>query len=394
MSKQDLRLYMATLTRNALDEIIREKDYTPKAILSFLREGENFISVPIGTKRELSRLGYNGSNEKTLGHFKAVLEKAGFNKDERKHARKWLADGRLPSPKYNYPIRLCFAFGLHGQAALDFLWKVCRVNGFNFRRAEDVMYCYCLENGKPYAEAKTLLSRFEECTAEQNYEESDATKRTHTLRSVFGDLAGMDESAFFDLLLKNKKNFIRYSITAHEEVLNLGKRLTETINAQITDYNFYRKKCAVLDGYDYDVTFYPEIIFAFELINKAAKGNDTPFGEIMKRFPQERYLTDMFRLPPEATDKEHDKARKAFVLLYFANYALDPPPGEFFDDFVIALNTALDHCGYAKLYPANPFDWLVLKCISSLDHVDQDIEDNPVELFNEILTQLAEEKSI
>jgi hypothetical protein len=150
----------------------------------------------------------------------------------------------------------------------------------------------------------------------------------------------------------------------------------------------------VLDGYDYDVTLYPEIIFAFELINKAAKGNNAPFGDIMERFPQERYLVDMFRLPSEATDKEHDKARKAFVLLYFANYALDPPPDEFFGDFVIALNDMLDRCGYAKLYPANPFDWLILKCIRSLDHTDQIKGDNPIELFNEVLIQLAEEGAV
>ena len=383
---------MATLTKNACDAIIREQDYSPDAILRFLREGENFISVPVGIKRELSRLGYNGNDEELLEGFKKVLEKAGFNKDERKRANKWLMDGRVPSPKYGYPIRLCFAFGLSGQAALDFLWKVCRVNGFNFRRADDIVFCYCLETGRTYAEAKTLLARYEESTAEQESGESIATKRTSLLRTVFGNLADMDEDVFMDLLCKNKKNFFKYSVTAHEEVLELGERLTSTLKTQIVDYNFYRKKCAILDGYEHDTTLYPEIIYAFELINQASKGNATPFGDIMDRFPQERYLADMFRLPCEATDKEHDKARKAFMLLYFADYALDPPPDEFFGDFVIALNSALDRCGYAKLYPANPYDWLILKCIRSLDHINQCTGDNPVELFNDVLVQLAEEE--
>ena len=385
---------MTTLTRNALNEIIREKDYSPDALLAFLRDRDNFMSVPVGIKRELSRLGYDGNGNALLEYFKTMLEKAGFNKDERKHAKKWLADGSLPSPKYNYSIRLCFAFGLSGQTALDFLWKVCRVNGFNFRRADDIVFCYCLENRKTYAEAKALFIRYEENTAGQEYEESDATKRTHFLRSVFGNLAGMDESAFFGLLCENKKNFLKYSKTAYEEVLELGRSLTAAVKAQIADYNFRRKRCALMGGYDYEVTLYPEIIFAFELISKASKGKGTTFGDIMERFPQERYLADMFRLPSEATDKEHDKARKAFVLLYFANYALDPPPGEFFGDFVIVLNESLDRCGYAKLYPANPYDWLILKCIRSLDHVDQDTGDNPVELFNEVLMQLAEEGTI
>ena len=147
----------------------------------------------------------------------------------------------------------------------------------------------------------------------------------------------------------------------------------------------------MLGGYDYDVSLYPELIFAFELIGKTAKGKDTSFGDIMERFPQERYLSEMFRVPQTATDREHDTARKAFILLYFANYALDPPPDEFLGDFVLALETELDKCGYAKLYPANPFDWLILKCVRSLDHIDQATDDNPIELFNEILVRLAEE---
>ena len=381
---------MATLTRNALDEIIRKNDYSPEAILSFLSDSDNFISVPEGIKRELSRLEYEGDDDELLKGFKVVLQKAGFSKDERKHAKNWLINGVLPSPLYDYPIRLCFAFGLSGQSALEFLWKTCRVNGFNFRRAEDVVYCYCLDNGKSYTEAKSIIAKYKEHTTDENYEESDATKRTHMIRSVFGNL-DMNENVFFDLLCKNKKNFIKYRITAYEEVLEIGKRLTTTIKEQITDYNFRRKRCAMLGGYDAEITLYPEIVFAFGLINKAAKGDDTPFGEIMDRFPQERYFADMFCIPSEATDKEHDKARKSFILLYFADYTLDPPPDEFFGEFFIALNDALDRCGYAKLYPANPYDWLILKCVRSLDHIDQDAGNNPVELFNEILMQLAGE---
>jgi len=385
---------MAALTQNALDEIVREKDYSPDNILPFLQNNDNFISVPVGIKRELSRLGYDGSDDELVENLKFILTKAGFSKEERRNGKKWLIDGVLPSPKYNYPLRLCFAFGLTGQAALDFLWKVCRVNGFNFRRAEDIVTCYCLETGRAYNDVNEILARYNVHTADDDYDESDATKRTQTLRLVFNNLADMDENIFFDLLCKNKKNFIRYSKTAHEEVLKLKTSLTSKIKSQIDDYN-YRKQCAREDGYDYELTLYPEIIYAFELISKAAKGKNTPFGDIMSGFPQDIYLYEMFRTPEEATDKEHDKARKAFVLLYFADYALDPPPIEnIFDDFVISLNDVLDRCGYGKLYPANPYDWLILKCIRSLEYIDQSTGDNPVELFNEVLIRLAEEQTI
>jgi hypothetical protein len=133
------------------------------------------------------------------------------------------------------------------------------------------------------------------------------------------------------------------------------------------------------------------LIYSFAKISKAAKGKETPLGEIMKRFPQSNYLNEMFRKPSAATDTEHDKARKIFVLLYFADYALDPPPEDFFDDFVIALNTELDRCGYAKLYPANPFDWHILNCVRSLDFNNQNEDLNPVELFNDMLELLAKD---
>jgi len=383
---------MATLTLNALNEITLECNYTPAEILPFLQEGDNFMSVPVGIKRKLNRLGINGNDNELLESFKVLLEKAGFNKDERKNAKHWLIDGILPSPKN--AIRLCFVFGMYGYTALDFMWKVCRINGFNFRRAEDVIYYYCLESDLPYGKADEILTKYNEYTAEQSLVETDATKRTRILRSIFRNVADMDEEAFIEALCRNKKNFIKYSMTAHEEVLALKESLSMTLKSQIDEYNHYRK-CAEIKidgeydkGYTHPISIYPEIIFAFELLSQH-KSKGASFGDIMNRFPQERYLSEIFRIPSAPTDKE----RKAFILLYFASYALDPPMGNFFGDFVISLNDTLDRCGYAKLYPANPYDWLILKCIHSLDHIDQDENDNPVELFNEILIQLAKEET-
>ncbi|GHV13517.1 hypothetical protein FACS1894219_08440 [Clostridia bacterium] len=115
------------------------------------------MSVSVGIKRELAKLSYDTNSDGTalLGNFKLVLKKAGWGQSEYKNAKRWLIDGSLPSakPVYNYPIRLCFAFGLSGQDSLDFLRKLCLVNGFNFRRADDVVYLYCLENGRSYEEA-------------------------------------------------------------------------------------------------------------------------------------------------------------------------------------------------------------------------------------------------
>ena len=382
---------MQTLTNNAINEILREKDYTPEEAMAFLRDREHFISVSEGLKRELRNHGcHTDDDERLLSDFKEILKKAGFTTDQRKHASAWLNESKLPSPRYNYPVRLCFAFGLKGQAALDFLWKVCKVNGFNFRRADDVVYCYCLENGKTYDEAGAIINKYGAYTAEMQYEKSDATKRTHTLRAVFNNLGSMSEIEFLELLCANKKNFIEYSITANEELERICTNLKRILKSDIKEYNRF-KGYAALSGYDYDISIYPEIVYAFDRISKASVGADTTFGSVMDNFPQSRYLADILNDVSAATDKEHDKARKLFLLLFFANYALDTPPDSFFSDFVYEANETLDRCGYAKLYPANPYDWLILSCIKSLDALDQTEDLTPVELFNDVLELLADE---
>ena len=384
---------MPTLTNNAMFEIEREKDFSPENTLGFLRKRENFITLSEGIKRELKRLGYDGDDKQLFAHFNSVLEKAGFTYDDCRNAPKWFGNKVKPSPKY--AIRLCFAFGLSGKAALDFLWKACKVNGFNFRRAEDVVCCYGLENGKSYAETVELIKRYKTHTAELSFEESDATKRTYTLRAVFNELKGMDEAVFFEKLCANKKNFIKYSKTAHEEFVRLYENLKETIREEIANHQNDHKYTA-MEKYDSEPSVYPEIVYAFGKISAAAKSNKTKgstFAHLAENFPQGKYLNSMFNIPSEATDKEYDKARKAFILLYFADYTLDPPPDGFYDDFYIALNTMLDKCGYAKLYPANPYDWLILNCVKSLDVNDQTEDLNPVELFNEVLELLADESN-
>jgi hypothetical protein len=377
---------MATLTNNLIAEIEREKDFTPEEMLAVLRKRDNFLTVSVGIKRELHRLGYTGGDMQLLADFCALMKDKDLNSSEFRQEKKWFADKALPSPEM--AIRLCFAFGLSGQSALDFLWKTCRVNGFNFRRARDVVFCYCLENGNSCEYAAELMKRYEQQTIKQTFEPTDYTKRTHVLRSVFGKLAGMSETEFFDKLCANKKNFIGYSLTAHEEFASLRKSLTATIENDIDEHH-NDHKYTLMDKYDSKPFIYAEIVYAFDRIIKAAKDRRTTLGDIATDFPKSRYLTEIFKTPEAATDKEHDKARKAFVLLYFANYALDPPPDKFYNDFVYALNDALDRCGYGKLYPANPFDWLILNCIRSIDYVDTNENLNPVELFNDVLELLA-----
>jgi hypothetical protein len=393
---------MTTLTQNAMTEIEREKDFTPEEAVEFLNKPQNFLSVSEGIKRELVRLGVSGSEDELLKGFKKILKAGGFSTNELRHANKWLLVETRPNPKYNYPIRLCFAFGLSGQTALDFLCKVCRVNGFNFRRAQDVVYCYCLDNGRPYLDAEALIERYENATIGEQSSECDSTKRTRTLRCIFGNLAGVSESEFMAELCTNKKNFFEYSLAASTEYNRIVANLKTFLSDEIKSYN-RTISYAAMPSYNNEISLYPEIISAFDRLSKAAKTVKTDsatLDDLMTRFPRSEYLLKMLSDTAAATDKEHDTARKVFILLFFAEYAFKKArylekhpdnPGKFYPNFYRALNDSLDKCGYAAIYPGNPYDWLILNCVRSLD-VGGENKLNPVELFDNTLLALAGEE--
>jgi len=394
------------LTKTAYNEIITEQNFTPEEVLPFLTKRGHFMSVQLGITRELERLGYDITDKQhLLTAFEKLLNESKLI--DKANARKWLIGGNLPSAKskHNVPIKLCFIFRLKGTEALEFLYKVCRVNGFNFRRAKDVVYFYCLENDMSYEQATNLIDRYNNYEPQSQYIPSDATKRTHALRSTFGNLQIMAETTFFDLLCANKRNFIGYSETAHSEFKRLHDKLKTKLKDEIDDYYKYVKHAGIdkdaggeievdfSDGINDGVNVFKEILYVFDKIfNSNNKKTDTPFADIVRNFPQVELLRKILRVPSAATDIATDTARKIFILVFFADYDLDPPPNEKFGDFVYALNSTLDECGYAPLYHANPYDWLIQKCAKSLDILDPTEDDNPLELYNDILGLLAEQE--
>ncbi|GHU94726.1 hypothetical protein FACS1894208_06300 [Clostridia bacterium] len=257
-------------------------------------------------------------------------------------------------------------------------------------------------NGKGFAVAKQIIGQYDNAMVGIQASEDDATKRTHILRNVFGNLAGTDEAIFLSALCTNKKNFFGYSLTANEEY----KRICESLKSFVAkDIKFDNRSMAYasMTGYSHEISLYNEIISAFERLNRAArakKGDLPTLDDLMTRFPQNEYLLKMLNKTPAATDTEHDTSRKVFMLLFFAEYAfkrsgyLERKPDEprkFYTAFYLALNDMLDKCGYAAIYPGNPYDWLILNCVRSLD-VGGECDMNPVELFDNTLLALVGEE--
>ena len=138
---------------------------------------------------------------------------------------------------------------------------------------------------------------------------------------------------------------------------------------------------------------------------------------VMKEFPDDHTFAN-FENDPSVI--YHGAAtRKAIILMYFLHYAYELPVylndvtyiSKTFDDlaytldlqdngsgfeefrqmsfeaFINSLNIILDYCQLPRLYPANQFDWLILRSIREIENSDSLEEgESSLSFFNEVLS--------
>ena len=124
---------------------------------------------------------------------------------------------------------------------------------------------------------------------------------------------------------------------------------------------------------------------------KDSELSDKQYG-VFDKIPNTVYLTDFVKLAQAPKE-----ARKILILYAFVLYVneksiakLDVGPNFFYHDFFELLTQILDDCGLPFLYPADPFDWLILKSIRALDQTDDNTDTigniiDPLDFFQEVL---------
>ena len=426
--------YIGDVTQHAFDGF--EEHCTYDKMLSFLSDPQNFMTVPKGIKRDLLEcLNIEGSDEEIIEEFKRIIKVYSFTTpemrkfDEQVHG--WFYENKLP--RRDWAVRLCFVFQLNDEQAGHFLWKVCKLNGFCYRSAEDIIYCYCLANGKSYQDAKALIADYKNSDKNTNfpsvkaYKElvisriqtgiEDFTETTDKLRIAFRNLKGMDEKSFKNKLFSHSKYFIDYGISAHKGIVAQFYAVRQQMKMEPLD------DMDEEDDQKSDLTYelvWRKLAETSELIGEAQKPETRPLMPInaitshiqilVNSLPSVKKIRTIMKhsRPEAATDRKGNSARMLFVFLYFAQYVLrwerylfdvienDEKPEEFFSDFYEGLNNQLENCGYGYLYYANPFDWHILSCIRLLDNFfsDEDSEDDDMfgalAQFNKALAQVAE----
>ena len=116
---------------------------------------------------------------------------------------------------------------------------------------------------------------------------------------------------------------------------------------------------------------------------------------VLNKFPHRQFFTQYEENPAKYT---HDISfRKTIILLYYVSYAynwviaLNDPTFAWgnvnydLDSFMEGLNELLLSCQCLPLYPANQYDWLILRSIKEFEVAETEDSDNPLEFFNDVL---------
>ena len=240
---------------------------------------------------------------------------------------------------------------------------------FDYRKEEELIFYFCLNNGKTWAEAQDLIEKANNLT--RQYE--DKTILTLEIQSELKAIN--DEAALLSYIANHGQNFAKNNVKAKKvfaELLRHAKTvaLSEVIkmHKEVPNGKWNPEK-EISNNYLF------EIITDQKASSKA--GTKTIFNnadlpqEITSRFPEAGTFSK--------TDMTYEEIRKAIILLHFYNYCIDNWNETDFDEFVEEMNNILNDCCLAELYPGNPFDWLFLYSMT--------YEDYPLDVFRGVIDE-------
>jgi len=398
---------MGSLTVQAKYMLECEKDFSPQETFEYLQTRENFRFISETLRELLNLRGITGDDEQLLRAFRRIMREKNISHNYAM-TRGWFNDTVFPSKIA--ALKMCFMFELSSQSrptALDFLWNTCQVNGFNFRRVDDIIFYYALERNKSFSYAEDLIERYNKETEGTIVQDGYETKATAEIRSAFEYMDIMPEDEFFETLCENKKNFIGYRKMAHTEFVRIYDGLISLIEKDIKE-SIKNDKFAQIPSYGkHPVSVFSEVIFERTLqsitsITGNAGEKRGVFADIADDFPSSERIDLIYAGTNSEDFKEYGFTRKVFILCFFAKYVIEweehiidqkrKKPKNFYTDFYRLLNSLLFKSDYALLYPRNPYDWLILNCVRLLDSTNQDPDLDARGLFNEALGLLKDSK--
>ena len=351
------------------------------SIIEFLNTENGFRSFGDGLVALMQKKDHAMDTEKSIAHLTAYCKKNGVELSEigsTNTLKSWFKGG--PRPKKGEDSRdamfaLAFALEFSPDEVAELFHKVYLDRAFNFRNEKELVYYFCLANGKSWQDAKRNIAAIE-------YDVSgyDATLHTSAIQTDVDKF--LNESELLSYIKTHRHNMEMNNVTAKKHL----DRLLE----QAKKYAMEEAALPEHDG-QFDGAWKNEktvsVNFMYALITDTApsakKGTTTVFKsarlpkEIKNRFPEAGSFSEK--------EPTYESIRKMIVMLFSYTfwYHVQWKHKDFdIEDYTEQLNALLNECGFAPLYYGNPYDWMFLYCTLS---------DAPLDVFRGMVSEVLNE---
>lgn len=268
---------------------------------------------------------------------------------------------------------LAFTLELAPAETIDLFHKVYLDRAFDYRNEQDIICYFCLQNKKPWQDAKRLMEKI--CL--DDVQDTDITMYTAQIKKELDEIS--DEAVLLEYIGNHKHNLNKKNVSAKKKVeqLLLEAKAVAKKEAEQPEYD------GLFKNYNKDsAKFLYEIITGCFVTGKT--GTDQIFKkvrlpeEIRRRFPEAGTLTKM--------DATYEELRKRIILLFSYKFWYDAqkkPDLWDISDYEEELNALLDESGFSPIYYGNPYDWFFSYC---------SLSKQPLERFRGLLAEILLEE--
>lgn len=340
----------------------------------------------------------------------------------KKNVSNWKKSSFESAIKREYVIEICFILGLSPEESDEMMTRILD-EGFHWRNPEDIIWLFALDQGKTYPQACEMVRRIKPI-----YEEAakgikpDERVLTEAVRREVKRLG--DEQELIDYLTDSAPRLGTIRNTAYREFADLMDTLKHAPVSYIEEEKeaMRRAQERLKDVYwaqektkeekEAQKQLEEKPLEQKEIVTRYLHRNMVPLRERRKRKADgetAKYERRKYTLgenvakaigeswPSDTTissmmARSENVNRKVLILLALATdfededdlYQEDLTAAEQFEISRSMIDDMLVRCGFGRLDPRSPFDWMVLYCLGAGDtfDIDKQMEDVLSELFD------------
>lgn len=353
------------------------EDYTE--LLDVLNSDDSFRSFGDGLTVFLQKRKSELTADSAVKYIDELCENSGVSVGDiasTNTLKSWFKGG--PRPKKGEDSRramfaLAFALELTPAEAAELFHKVYLDRAFDYRNVNEIIYYFCLNNEKSWADATRLI----DVVNGFNYEGTDHTVYTSQIKSDIDSFA--DENELLLYLKSHAHNLEKSNVSAKRNLTELIEEAKKIVKEEVEQPEY----AETFRGSDKD-----SLNFTYEVITSLSVSGDKGTKTLFKNARLPKEIKNRFPEAATFSKKEptYEELRKLIILLFSYTYwykvqwtGIDAD----IDDYIAQINVYLIDSGFSPMYYGNPFDWMFLYCALS---------ERPLDVFRGLLAEVLEDE--